>query len=128
MTTFAHLTIATRDVYATAEFFEKALGWKDIAVPNNTPLLARWLAMGDGQQLHIINVDGFEPSPFEQEFGRHFAIFHASYDFDDLQARLREHGAELIAAVRPTPFRRFFFRDPNGYVFEVIDRDQYVIE
>ena len=128
MTTFAHLTIATRDVSATAEFYAKTLGWGDINVPNNTPLDARWLSMGEGQQLHILKVDGFEASPFEQEFGRHFAIFHAGYDFEDLQQRLRENGAEIIKAVRETPFRRFFFRDPNGYVFEVIDRDQYVIE
>ena len=26
----------------------------------------------------------------------------------------------LIAPERPTPFERFFFRDPNGYVFEVV--------
>jgi len=128
MTTFAHLTIATRDVAATAAFYEKSLGWQDINVPNNTPLDARWLSMGDGQQLHILKVDDFEPSGFEQEFGRHFAIFWPSYDYEDLQARLRDNGAELIDAVRETPFRRFFFREPNGYVYEVIDRDEYVTE
>src|SRR5438552_2150373 len=41
-------------------------------------------------------------------------------DFSSLKERLRRHGAELIVADRPTPFERFFFRDPNGYVFEVV--------
>jgi len=36
---------------------------------------------------------------------------------------LLQHGAELSEPLRPTPFERFFFREPvNGYVFEVIDR------
>jgi hypothetical protein len=33
---------------------------------------------------------------------------------------LLRHGATLIDAERPTPFARFFFRNPDGYVFEVV--------
>ena len=125
---FAHLTIATRDVAATSRFYQQTLGWKPIRTPENTPLDADWLAIAPGQQLHILKVVDFAPSPFEQEFGRHFAIFHSGRDFDGLKSRLREQGAELIDAIRPTPFARFFFRDPNGYVYEVIDREGYVVE
>jgi len=32
----------------------------------------------------------------------------------------RAHGATLIDPQRPTPFERFFFRDPDGYLFEVV--------
>ena len=43
-------------------------------------------------------------------------------DLDVLKARLSDEGAVLIDPSRPTPFERFFFREPvNGYVFEVID-------
>lgn len=35
---------------------------------------------------------------------------------------------EVISAKRATPFERFFFREPNGYVFEVIDEDGYKAE
>ena len=45
-------------------------------------------------------------------------------EFSALQERLRVHGAVLIEPERGTPFRRFFFRDPNGYVFEVVDADR----
>ena len=35
------------------------------------------------------------------------------------------HIAELFDSLRPTPFERFFFREPvNGYVFEIIDADR----
>ena len=127
---FAHLTLATRDVERTAAFFEKAMGWPRIAVPGNAPreLTAAWVEMGPGQQIHILRIEGFEPSPFENEFGRHFAVFHPAADFPDLKRRLVEQGATLVDPIRPTPIERFLLRDPNGYVFEVIAREQYVRE
>jgi catechol 2,3-dioxygenase-like lactoylglutathione lyase family enzyme len=125
---FAHLTIATRDVRKTSQFFQQTLGWKPMRTPANTPLDADWLEIAAGQQLHILLVEDYAPSTFEQEFGRHCAIFHAGADFDGLKERLAEQGAELIDAIRPTPFARFFFRDPNGLMWEVIDRDAYVVE
>ena len=41
--------------------------------------------------------------------------------FASLKERLTERGAELIDPIRETLFERFFFRDPNGYIFEVVD-------
>ena len=125
---FAHLTIATRDVRRTSDFFALTLGWRPIHQPENIELKAAWLEIAPGQQLHILHVKDYEPSPFEAEFGRHFACFHPGQDFTALQERLVAHGATLIDAIRPTPFARFFFRDPNGYYFEIIDRDGYVQE
>lgn len=117
---FAHLTLATRDVKRTRDFFAAALGWRPIERPNNIGRPAAWLAMGAGQELHLIEVPDFKTSPFEQEYGRHVALEFAEETFDALKRRLVEHGAELIAPVRDTPFERFFFKDPNGYVFEVV--------
>jgi predicted enzyme related to lactoylglutathione lyase len=127
---FAHLTIATRDVPRTAKFFEKTMRWPRVPAPANTPgeLKAEWVQMSRGQQIHILHVADFEPSPFEEEFGRHFAVFHPAADFPEAKRRLVEHGATLIDPIRPTPFERFFFRDPNGYVFEVIAAEQYARE
>lgn len=117
---FAHLTLATRDVKRTRDFFAATLGWRPIERPNNIGRPAAWLAMAEGQELHLIEVRDFKPSPFEQEFGRHVAIEFAEGSFDALKNRLVEHGAELIAPIRDTPFERFFFKDLNGYVFEVV--------
>lgn len=128
--TFAHLTLATRDAQATAEFFVRTLRWKRIHQPANIEpdLAAAWLEVAPGQQIHILRIAGFEPSPFEAEFGRHFAFLHPGDDFPALKQRLAENGATLIAAIRPTPFERFFFRDPNGYYFEIIDREHFIRE
>ena len=126
--TFAHLTLATRYVPGTSAFFHNTLGWDPISRPDNIHQTAAWLNMAPEQQLHLLYVKDFKVSEFEAEFGRHFAIFADGDDFTGLKQRLVENGAELIDPLRDTPFERFFFRDPNGYIFEVIDRNGYVVE
>ena len=119
-----HVTLATREVVATRDFFAEAFGWEPIPRPGNIEMEAAWLQIAPDQELHLLHVADFEPSPFEREFGRHIAVEVPAVDFPDLKRRLTERGAELIAPERETPFERFFFRDPNGYVFEVVDADR----
>ncbi len=116
----AHLTLATRDVLSSARFFAATLGWQPITRPNNIGRTAAWLEIAPGQELHLVEVTDFEPSPFEAEFGRHVALAFPQAEFEGLKQRLLTQGATLIAPERPTPFARFFFRDPNGYVFEIV--------
>jgi len=125
---YAHLTLATRDAEGTARFFEEALLWRRIHLPGNVGLKAAWVEVAPGQQIHILEIEGYEPSPFEAEFGRHFAFFYPGREFPALKERLIAHGVTLIAPIRETPFERFFFRDANGYFFEIIDREAYVVE
>ena len=120
----AHLTLATRDVRKAESFFAQALGWRPIARPNNIGRAAAWLEIAPGQELHLVEVKDFESSPFEAEFGRHIAIAFPLAEFDRLKRRLLGHGAELIEPERPTPFARFFFRSPDGYVFEVVPAER----
>lgn len=121
----AHLTLPTRDVEKTAWFLEQTLGYRRDPVPDNVPCETVWLNIGRGQQMHVFYVEGFEVSPFENEFGRHVAVFYPLPQFDDLKRRLEQRGAALFEPLRPTPYERFFFREPvNGYVFEVIDEER----
>ena len=118
----AHLTLPTQHVERTAAFFERTLGYGRNAVPANSPTEVVWLDIGRGQEMHVIFVEGFRVSPYEEEFGRHVAVFHPLADFPALKQRLTEAGAEIFQPLRATPFERFFFREPiNGYVFEVVD-------
>ena len=119
----AHLTLPSRHVERTAVFFEETLGYTRDPLPSNVVGDTVWLNIGRGQQMHVLHVEGFDVSPFEQEFGRHVAVYYPLAGFDELKQRLVQHGAELIEPLRTTPFERFFFREPvNGYVFEVIDQ------
>ena len=124
LTRLHHFTLATSDVIRSREFFLNILGWKQITRPGNIDIEAAWLDIGDGQQLHLLHVKEFEASPFEAEFGRHFAFDYPLSAFPGLKERLLANGAELIDPIRETPFERFFFKEPNGYIFEVVDADR----
>lgn len=116
----AHFTLAVHDVGKATQFFAEALGWQPIKRPGNIGISAAWLEIAPGQEIHFLQIPEFEPSAFEQEFGRHIAINYPQEDFLALKKRLIAIGAELIGPQRETPFERFFFREPNGYVFEVV--------
>src|SRR3954467_1901402 len=119
----AHITLATRDARRSAAFFHGVMGWTSIGRPANNAMPTSWLQIAPDQELHLVEVPDFEPSPFEAEFGRHIALAFPLAQFAELKRRLANHGAMLIDPLRPTPFARFFFRDPNGYVFEVVESD-----
>jgi hypothetical protein len=119
---FAHATLATSDIHRTAAFLERTLGYARKPLPASSAGEAVWLDLGHGQELHVLHVPDFRISAFEAEYGRHVALFHPQSDFPALKARLVGEGAVLIDPIRPTPFERFFFREPvNGYVFEIIE-------
>jgi catechol 2,3-dioxygenase-like lactoylglutathione lyase family enzyme len=118
----AHITLPVLDVPATVRFFEATMGWKPISRPANIPdqYQSAWLQIAPGQELHLLHLPEPAISHAECEFGRHIAVLHARDDFPALKDRLCSAGARLIAPQRETPFERFFFEMPDGYVFEVI--------
>jgi catechol 2,3-dioxygenase-like lactoylglutathione lyase family enzyme len=123
---FAHLTLPTQHVEETTRFLETTLGYRRKPVPANSPVDARWIDIGQGQELHVFFVEGFTVSPFEAEFGRHVALFHPRDDFSAVRQRISDAGGELVEPLRATPFERLFFREPiNGYLFELIDRERH---
>ncbi len=124
---FAHLTLATQDVQGTSQFFQKVMRWKPLEMPKNVDIEAVWLEIADGQQLHILGIEN-APIPNDEEYGRHYAFFHPANDFEGVVSRLIECNSQVIPPIRETPFQRIFFRDPNGYLFELIDQDAFVVE
>jgi catechol 2,3-dioxygenase-like lactoylglutathione lyase family enzyme len=120
----AHVTLATRDVARAAAFFHEVLGWTPIGRPQNNAQPAAWLRIAPGQELHLVEVPAFEPSPFEEEYGRHVAVSVPRASFPGLKERLKARGILPIEPLRETPFDRFFFRDPDGYLFEVLEDER----
>jgi catechol 2,3-dioxygenase-like lactoylglutathione lyase family enzyme len=120
----AHITLATRDARRSAAFFQEVMGWMPIDRPANNALPTIWLQIAPGQELHLVEVVDFEPSPFEREYGRHVAVSVPGTAFSTIKERLTDHGATVIEPLRETPFDRFFFRDPNGYLFEVLEEER----
>jgi catechol 2,3-dioxygenase-like lactoylglutathione lyase family enzyme len=119
---FAHVTLATSDVAATVAFLQEVFGWPLMERPSNARSTGAWLEVAPDQELHLNLVEDFAPPVGEGEYGRHVALSFADSQLNGIRAALGRLGAEIIEPQRATPFRRFFFRDPNGYVFEVIGR------
>jgi catechol 2,3-dioxygenase-like lactoylglutathione lyase family enzyme len=124
----AHITLATRDAKRSAAFFHEVMGWTPIGRPTNNAAPTSWLRIAPGQELHVVEVADFEPSPFEREYGRHVAVSLPRSAFAGVKDRLIARGITPIEPERATPFARFFFRDPNGYVFEVIEEERVAEE
>tara|TARA_Y100000588_G_scaffold346554_1_gene394624 strand:- start:524 stop:913 length:390 start_codon:yes stop_codon:yes gene_type:complete len=125
----AHFTLATQNVGPTVEFFVDLMGWKEIPVPGNVEVEVRWLDLGNGAQMHVLGIDDFEASPFEKEYGRHFAFFVSTERLADIKQKLpRDYGIPVQAPLRSTPFERIFFNDLNGYLIEAIDQDNWKVE
>ena len=121
----AHITLAVRDVRRMSQFFATTLGWRPMDRPNNIAVAAAWLQIAPGQELHLVQVVDFEPSPFEREYGRHIAVSYPASGFVDLKTRLQTEVAEIIDPLRETSFKRFFFRSPDGYIIEVLDHESH---
>jgi catechol 2,3-dioxygenase-like lactoylglutathione lyase family enzyme len=115
-----HFTLATRNLRLACNFFSETLGWQPLHRVVSAPAPVAWLEICPGQEVHLIELPDFQPSPFEREYGRHIAISYPAAGFAALKERLRAHGAEPMPPEREPMAERFFFRDPNGYLFEVV--------
>ena len=71
-----------------------------------------------------MEVADYQPSSFDREYGRHIAVAFPQREFAGLKERLERHGGRLVAPLRETAFERFFFVEPNGYVFEVVPEER----
>ena len=58
----AHFTLPTRELEKTARFFEATLGYARTPLPANSAPEAVWFNIGNGQQMHVLYVEGFETS------------------------------------------------------------------
>ena len=99
----AHVTLATRELARSTAFFHEVLGWTPIGRPRNNAAPAAWLQIAPGQELHLVEVPEFQPSPFEQEYGRHIALSLPRPGFPTLKVRLIAHGAKVIEPFRVRP-------------------------
>ena len=120
----AHVTLATRELARSTAFFHEVMGWTPIGRPRNNAVARRlatnraWAgtASGRGSRFPTLAIRArVRPA--------HRGQLPASR-FPALKERLIAHGAKVIDPLRDTPFDRFFFRDPNGYLFEVLEEER----
>jgi glyoxylase I family protein len=110
-----HVSINVSDWEVAGRFYIDVLGLEPVERPD-LGFPGHWLAMADGRQLHLLQVDGWVPPK-----GQHFAF--AVDDLDGTRASLTAQGVKVsepseIAGV----CRQSFFKDPCGNLIEINER------
>jgi lactoylglutathione lyase len=124
--TFAlhHASLLVRDVNASAEFYARVLGLKEI--PNRVGKdHIRWFVIDEFRTLHLIGGDPEAKRP--RQFSTHLAL--ATPAFDSALAHLKRQGITYVNLarepgkphVRQDGIRQIYFQDPDGHWIEIND-------
>ena len=122
--TLNHVTVVVSDFEASKKFYTELLGLERIDAPW-LPDRQMFLALGDGLELHVGEVEGVEIKP---NGFNHFAI--AVAEFDEFLNYLRSEGVvytslgggeDYFVSTRPDNVRQTWITDPDGYWIEIND-------
>lgn len=117
-----HVTVPTRSFDATVDFLKRVLELPTIEAPTDVPMRASWFDVGNGQAVHVLEVNDPVETTGDREFGRHVAFRFPLARWLRIKNQLERENVEIVAPIRPSPKSRFFVHDPNGYCFEFVVR------
>ena len=107
-----HVSLNVADNDVATRFYVEVLGLTEIPRPD-LGFPGAWLAMADGRQVHLLQVDGWVAP-----MGQHFA-FEVD-DIDAVRAHIEAHGVNVSAPKEiPGVCRQAFFKDPSGNLLEL---------
>ena len=112
-----HVAIHVIDLERSIDFYENVIGLPRLPRPNfNFP--GAWFAFGN-QELHLIYDETLEPA---QRGHHHFALLVD--DTFEAKAYLQSKGVTEFKGPAPRPDgpMQLFFRDPDGYRIELIEK------
>lgn len=117
LTGLHHVSLNVHDAELTARFYEEVLGLSRVARPDfGVP--GAWFQLGDGRQIHLIEVGSGHVAPT----GQHFAV-----RVDDIEAAVEDLRGRGIDVSDPLPIpgagRQSFFEDPAGNQIELNQPD-----
>ena len=111
-----HCSLVVQNLERAAEFYRGVLGLTEIEIPSTfkpAGLKVRWFQLGT-QQVHILL-----GAP-----NQHDAQHHMALQVDDAQAArswMKEQSIDIEEAVLIPGADRFFLRDPDGNLIEIIE-------
>ena len=114
-----HVSVCVSDLGRARQFYGAVLALRELPRPD-LGFPGAWYAVGDAQELHLIVHPPSKTMRGTPEIdGRdgHFAFRVQNYD--EMLARLREHGIAVIESPRNrTPWAQIYVTDPDGNVIE----------
>ncbi|KAB8154383.1 VOC family protein [Kordia sp. TARA_039_SRF] len=120
---FNHIALSVKDVATSIAFYQKVFQFKEIKNTASTSK-TRWLAIGEGKQLHLIS----RPNA-EIKINKAVHIAFTTDDFEGFATFLNEENIPYSDwrdtpnkdYVRDDGIRQVYFQDPDGYWVEVND-------
>ena len=116
-----HCSLVVQNLDRAAAFYREVLGLTEIAIPSTfrpAGLNVRWFRLGS-QQIHILL--GTENQPLSQG--------HMALQVDDAQAArlwMKEKGIDIEETILIPNADRFFVRDPDSNLIEIIEwKEEY---
>lgn len=120
---FNHIALAVKDVDLSIAFYQNVFQFQEI--PNTaSSSKTRWLAIGEGKQLHLIPRPDAE---IRTNKAAHFALSTSQFDafVTTLEALDIQYSDWLDTPnksyIRKDGIKQVYFQDPNGYWIEVND-------
>ena len=107
-----HVSLNVNDAEASGRFYTETLGLERIERPD-FGFPGHWLALPDGGQVHLIEVDGWVAPE-----GQHVAF--RVEDIDGVRGHLIDRGLDVSDAFEvPGAGRQAFLKDPDGNLIEL---------
>jgi catechol 2,3-dioxygenase-like lactoylglutathione lyase family enzyme len=126
-----HFLVLSDDMDGTRDFYERVLGLASGDRPP-LPFPGYWLYLGDVPAVHVADRAAFEEhaaavgTGSSASAGSTGAVDHIAFSatgYDELKARLAQHGVDAVENEIPGVMRQLFIEDPNGVRLELNVRD-----
>ncbi|HEY7631546.1 MAG TPA: VOC family protein [Thermoleophilaceae bacterium] len=122
-----HFLVLSDDMDGTRDFYERVLGLVDGERPP-LPFPGYWLYLGNVPAVHVADRAAYVAHTEQAGTGSSApaestgAVDHIAFGatgYDELKARLAEHGVDAAENEIPGVMRQLFLRDPNGVRIEL---------
>ena len=116
-TALDHVTVVTRDLQASRDFYIGVLGLEEADFRPDFPFDGAWLKLGERAVVHLVVEDRDAGDGNTQPFD-HFAL--RARDMKGMRKTLGRHGIAFQEQAPPnTTIRQFFLHDPDGVQVEL---------
>ena len=126
-----HFLVLSDDMDGTRDFYQRVLGLVEGERPP-LPFPGYWLYLGDVPAVHVADRAAYEAhvenagTGVSAAAGSTGAVDHIAFSatgYDELKARLEQHGVAAAENEVPGVMRQLFIQDPNGVRLELNVRD-----
>lgn len=113
-----HISFVISNLEHAMEFYGKVLGLKVNESRPNLSFDGYWFNINETQQIHLLQVDNFDPAERPEHGGRDRHAAFKVTDLDGLAVRLDNNA--ITYTMSKSGRKALFVRDPDGNTLELI--------